>query len=253
MEELLRQLNLTQYEIKAYIALLKVGAVTAYKLGNLSGIPSGRIYDVVESLVSKGLVSVLPGTPKQVKAINPKIGLKALLVQKDREWKSQLSQLQNAINQFEQKKEPEEVSISRGENVYYQNIVEIYGKVKKELFIIAGGLTPHKKGVDLITPTKMIIKKNVDNKMIVPIDKHNIERAKKLIRLGVKLKNSYLKKNMRLHVVDGEYAMITIIGKSEKNRSIIKINQPESVQTLREMFLSLWEKSKEVESPLIRK
>lgn len=56
MEELLRQLNLTQYEIKAYLALLKVEAVTAYQLGSLSRIPTGRIYDVVESLVARGLV-----------------------------------------------------------------------------------------------------------------------------------------------------------------------------------------------------
>lgn len=228
------------------MALLKVDAVTAYQLGNLSKIPSGRIYDVVESLVSKGLAAVLPGTPKLVKAINPKVGLKALLVQKDREWKSQFTQLHNVINKLEQKEEKEEVSLSRGEDVYYQNIVEIYGKVKKELFIIAGPLHPHKKGVDLITPTKIILKNKVDNRMIVPIDKHNVDRAKKLIRLGVQLRNFPLKKNMRLHVVDGKYAMITIIGKSEKDRSIIKINQQESVQSLRELFLSLWKRSKDV-------
>ena len=105
MEELLRQLNLTQYEIKAYLALLKVEAVTAYQLGSLSSIPSGRIYDVVESLVSKGIVSILPGTPRLVKAINPKIGLKALLDKKDREWKKESGQLKHLINKLEKKEE----------------------------------------------------------------------------------------------------------------------------------------------------
>ena len=125
MEELLRQLNLTQYEIKAYLSLLKVEAVTAYQLGSLSQIPSGRIYDVVESLVAKSLVSILPGTPRRIKAIDPKIGLKALLVNKNREWGEKYAELQTVINTLEKKEEQEIVSLSRGEDVYYQNIVDI--------------------------------------------------------------------------------------------------------------------------------
>lgn len=246
MEELLRQLNLTQYEIKAYLALLKVEAVTAYQLGSLSRIPSGRIYDVVESLVAKSLVSVLPGTPRLIKAIDPKIGLKALLVQKNREWGEKYGELQTVIDKLEKKEEQEIVSLSRGEDIYYQNIVNIYTKAKKELFIIAGPLIPHLRDVDLITPTKMILKKKVDNRMIVPIDKENVEVAKKLVHLGVKLRNYQLKKNLRLHIVDGKFAMLTIIEKPKKERTIIKINQEESVQSLREMFISLWEKSREI-------
>lgn len=246
MEELLRQLNLTQYEIKAYLALLKVEAVTAYQLGNLSKVPSGRIYDVVESLVAKGLVSVLPGTPRLIKAIDPKIGLKALLLHKNREWAEKYAGLQTIISKLEKKEEEDTVSLSRGEDVYYQNIVDIYTKAKKELFIIAGPLIPHLRDVDLITPTKMLLKKKVDNRMIVPVDKENIEGAKKLINLGVKLRDYQLKKNLRLHIVDCKFAMLTIIGKPEKERTIIKINQEESVQSLREMFLALWEKSKEL-------
>ncbi|MBI5392418.1 hypothetical protein HZA96_00990 [Candidatus Woesearchaeota archaeon] len=247
MENLLRQLHLTKYEIKAYAALLKANTITAYGLGNLSKVPSGRIYDVVELLISKGLIATLPGTPRLIKAINPKIALKALLNQKEREWKHNFSQLNIIINKLEQKEEQEEVSLAKGEDVYYQNIVDIYSKTKKELFIIAGTLTPHKKSVDLITPTKLIIKKKVDNKMIIPIDENNKERAKKLLRLGVQVRDYQLKKNLRLHIADDKYAMITIIGKSEKDRSIIKINQKESVETLREMFLSLWGRSKKVE------
>ena len=246
MEELLRQLNLTQYEIKAYLALLKVDKVTAYQLGNLSRVPSGRIYDIVESLVSKGLASILPGAPRLIKAVEPKIGLKALLTKKDREWKGKFSQLNHLINKLEKKEEKEIVSLLKGENLYYQNCIELYGKARKELFFIAGGLTPAKKGIDVVTPTKMMVKKGVEVRFIAPIDKHNIKMAKRIIRLGVKVRN-YPVKNLRLHVVDSKYAMITIVDKNNpKNRSIIRINQKESAQTLRKMFLTLWEKSKDI-------
>jgi len=246
MEELLRQLNLTQYEINAYLALLKVDKVTAYQLGNLSRIPSGRIYDVVEALVSKGLVSILPGTPRLVKAINPKIGLKALLDKKNREWKKEAGQLTHLIDKLEKKEEKDIVSLSKGENLYYQNCIELYGRAKKELFFIAGGLTPAKKGIEIMAPTKMMVKRGVEVRFIAPIDKYNIETAKKIKRVGIKIRD-YPVKGLRIHILDGKYAMITIVDKDNpKNRSIIRINQKESAQTLREMFLSLWAKSKEI-------
>ena len=99
--------------------------------------------------MAKGLASVLPGTPRLIKAIDPKIGLKALLVHKNREWNEKSIELQTVIDKLEKKEELETVSLSRGEDVYYQNIVEIYAKAKKELFIIAGPLIPHLRDVDL--------------------------------------------------------------------------------------------------------
>ena len=247
MQELLRQLNLTQYEIKAYLALLKADKVTAYQLGKISRIPSGRIYDVVDSLVSKGIVSVLPGTPRLIKAVDPRICLKALLDKKDRKWKKEVSQLNHLIKNLETKQEKDTVSLSKGIDTYYQNCIEFYGKAKKELLFIAGRLTPAKKGIDVVTPTRLMVKRGVKIKFIVPIDKYNLKIAKKIIRLGVKVRN-YPVKNFKIHIVDGTYAMITIVNKNNSNdRTLIKINQKESVQTLRQMFLSLWEKSKEIE------
>ena len=95
-----------------------------------------------------------------------------------------------------------------------------------------------------MTPTKIMVKRGVEVRFIVPIDKHNIKIAKKIKRTGVKIRD-YPVKGLRMHVVDGKYAMITIVDKNNpKKRNIIKINQKESAQTLREMFLLLWEKSK---------
>lgn len=228
------------------MVLLKIDKVTAYQLGNLSKIPSGRIYDVVESLISKGLIFVLPGTPRLVKAIAPKIALKALLDKKNIVWKRESSQLNHLINKLEQKEENEIVSLSKGENLYYQNVIEMHSKVKNELLDILGRSTVSKKGIDLVTPTKMIIKKGAEIKTILPLSKDNEKVAKQMKRLGIKVRD-YPVKNLRMHIVDGKYAMITIVDKNDsKNKIIIKINQEESVKTLREMFLALWEKSKEI-------
>jgi sugar-specific transcriptional regulator TrmB len=244
MKALLRQLGLNQYEIKAYLELLRVDSVTGYQLGRLSGVPQGRIYDILESLVSKGLVEILPGVPKQVRSIEPRISLKAILAEKDRQWKTERTQIDALIESLDKKEVPEEITLARGESLYYQSCIEIHSQVKKELLTIFGGLTPVSKGIDLLTPTKLNIKSGVDFRVIFPLDKKNKQMAYKMKDLGVKIRN-YPVKNLRMHIADGKYAMLTIVNEP-KRRILIKINQSGAVATLREMFLALWDKAKEI-------
>lgn len=51
----LTKLGLTDYEARAYTALLKENPATAYEIAKLSGIPSSKIYEVIERLVTKGI------------------------------------------------------------------------------------------------------------------------------------------------------------------------------------------------------
>ena len=50
-------LELNRYEAKAYLTLVKMGSMKAVELAEFSGIPRGRIYDVLRSLEAKGLVN----------------------------------------------------------------------------------------------------------------------------------------------------------------------------------------------------
>jgi len=51
--------GLSEYEAKAYIALLGKNPVTAYELARASGIPTSKIYEVLSRLEEKGIVSPL--------------------------------------------------------------------------------------------------------------------------------------------------------------------------------------------------
>lgn len=52
----MKQLGFTEYEVKAYLALLKQHPVNGYALSKESGIPRSRIYDVLKSLQEKQAV-----------------------------------------------------------------------------------------------------------------------------------------------------------------------------------------------------
>ncbi|MGQ9467419.1 MAG: TrmB family transcriptional regulator [Anaerolineae bacterium] len=52
--EKLMALGLSEYEAKAYIALLRESPITGYQLSKLSGVPRSMIYEVVGKLIARG-------------------------------------------------------------------------------------------------------------------------------------------------------------------------------------------------------
>jgi sugar-specific transcriptional regulator TrmB len=56
---MLMDIGLSEYEARAYIALLGKNPVTAYELARVSSIPTSKIYEVLSRLFEKGVVSTL--------------------------------------------------------------------------------------------------------------------------------------------------------------------------------------------------
>jgi len=71
----------TKYEAKVYYALLKHGSLTSTELLKIARIPQARLYDVIERLVSKGLVKVSRSRPAKYSIINPELALKSYIEQ----------------------------------------------------------------------------------------------------------------------------------------------------------------------------
>ena len=67
----LQNLNFTQYESKAYLALLRQGNVTGYELAKNSGIPASKIYQVLNKLVEKEVVLAHDSEPIRYTPIPP--------------------------------------------------------------------------------------------------------------------------------------------------------------------------------------
>jgi HTH-type transcriptional regulator, sugar sensing transcriptional regulator len=69
--ERLVRLGLTLYEARAYVALIRRDGSTPAEIARVAGVPRPRIYDVVDSLVAKGLASERPGRTAKFVAIPP--------------------------------------------------------------------------------------------------------------------------------------------------------------------------------------
>jgi HTH-type transcriptional regulator, sugar sensing transcriptional regulator len=81
----LTRLGLTSYEAKAYLALIRRDSSTAAQVARLSGVPRQRIYDVLASLVERGLASGRPGRVVKYGATAPELALERLVARRREE------------------------------------------------------------------------------------------------------------------------------------------------------------------------
>ncbi len=69
--EKLKRVGLSEYEAKAYLALLNTHLCTATQVSEKSGVPRTKIYSVLEQLKLKGWVRISSGVPMLFKAVDP--------------------------------------------------------------------------------------------------------------------------------------------------------------------------------------
>lgn len=65
-------LDLTEYEIEAYVAVLQYGDLTATQIAERTTVPQPRVYDTVRALHDHGLVDMQESRPMRVLAIEPR-------------------------------------------------------------------------------------------------------------------------------------------------------------------------------------
>ena len=81
----LTDLGLTQYEARAYAALVRRDSFTAAELATESGIPRQRVYDVLATLVARGFARDHQGPVTRFSATDPATVVDALLMMRRRD------------------------------------------------------------------------------------------------------------------------------------------------------------------------
>jgi len=71
----MQRLGLTEYESRAYLALIKMGLSKASELSFFAQIPRSKTYGTLKELARKGLLRAIPGKPELYSAVSPSEGL----------------------------------------------------------------------------------------------------------------------------------------------------------------------------------
>ncbi len=237
MEEELKEYGLTEKEAKLFLVCLKTGEATANRLAELIDIPRSTVYDLLQKLLNKGLISTtIKGSKAYFIANNPKVLLKSL---DDKRYKIEriIPQLLNIQNQIHEKP-----------------IAEIYEGRKGVIFALDSVLN-NAKSIKLIGSRKNainVIEYHPDNFIAKRIEKkipikqilEDSPEARKLKSLKYS-KVKYLEsiKNSKNVIFIYNDTVINLILGPEL--SVIKIQSIEYAESQEILFDEMWKNAKD--------
>lgn len=233
-EEQLKELGLTDNEVKIYLLLLKHSLMNPSDISQKLGLHRGYIYDALERMQEKGVVStLLKSNKKYYRAIDPKnlVELLKLRLENFRKIVPKLRAL------MEIKKEDIKVELHKGKRVYRTLIKDIIGSLKRgdEVYLMGvdeGVLLKEVEPIYLKQYLNLIKSKKIKEKIVIK------KGARKLDYPNLSYKEvsrDYIGKTAQ--VIYKDKVAMFIMGNPH---NLILIENEDVAETYRKQFEFMW-------------
>lgn len=247
--EILEEIGLTKTEIKIYIALLKLGESTTTNLIREAEIHASKVYEYLDRLISKGLVTYSIKSNKKHFSVTDPIFLKEFLKEKQNNLDNQSKKIDDLIPELikMQKFEKDKIEFQvyegiKGIKSFYEHILEAMDSKDVSHLIGAPKIANEILEAYLLDWHKRRIKKGIHCKYIYDSDVRSYgEVRKKMKDTEVK----YLPKNISSPMwieISKDYVGIGHI--KSKNAVIFSIKDKEIAKGYLDYFEILWKASK---------
>ncbi|MFW5704515.1 MAG: TrmB family transcriptional regulator [Nanoarchaeota archaeon] len=233
LNQFLTDLGLTNLEIRIYDMLLNYGPSLASKISQKTGIHRRNVYDALERLSQKGLVSYIKENNTKLYSVNnPKL-IHEQLKQKSQEFETLLPELLNKYNQENEKKETLFFTGKEGLKQIFEDQLE----KAQETLIIATAVHVEETIRYFFPRFERIRKeKNIKTKMIMDESADNKKDLKKIPLNEIKFLKNFNKSAMSQYIYGNNVAIVLWT----ENPFAILIRQKEIAQGFREEFEFFW-------------
>jgi sugar-specific transcriptional regulator TrmB len=167
----LTRLGLTTYEARAYVALVTRDSFTAAQVARQANLPRQRIYDVLSTLVEKGLASARPGTVVKYAAVAPDAAIERLveghrreMAEIERSAAEMVSQLAPAFKAGQQHTDPlEYIEVLRDPGAINERFGELQAQIRDEILVFTKPpyATPPQENVEGLEVTRSHVARSV--------------------------------------------------------------------------------------------
>jgi sugar-specific transcriptional regulator TrmB len=263
------ELGLTPYESQAYISLMIYGPLSPSELAKKSDIPRPRAYDVLRSLMEKGLLMEQSGKPSIYTAISPEQGLRNLFVTIEKETLTQLQEKRKTVEKLKQtlsqtyerskklKLEKSKVWFTHRDTAFIAIYSEAIRNSEKQFLVASTGTKPPEK--EILEAVKYALKKGATVKVVRQINEQwtlqEIKEYEQVIKAGSQVR--YLSINeipLRFMTFDDKDVIIVFPSESERAKSqeleALWLRIPPLAKILRRQFEELWNKARPI-TPMI--
>lgn len=255
----LRELGLNTYEARTYLTLLGKDSFTPSQVADYSGVPRQRIYDILATLVERGLVISRPGRRgTKYSAVSPQPALHTLLrAEQSRLIKLQhtttelIERLSHVYDEGQSETSPlDYIEVLRGSASLNQRFADIENNCKRELLVFtkppyARPPQENTEGIELLKRHIIVRSIYTDSALIDQNDRKSIhyfiqngEQARFVDELPLKL-----------IIADETTVMFALedplVGRSDL--TYLAIENPQLAQLLKRAFNALWEQGETFE------
>ena len=173
-EELFAQLGFNALESEVYVALLKLGPQTAYKIGKLINKPTANVYKAVEVLGKEGAIEITEGEVRICKALP----IETVIKQLESAYKRKGEQAIEALNLVKEEKGEEGIFKLQTTESVIQRAREMISRAKSIIVVDAfpGTLTKiaadlnevAKAGIEIFVQAYEPVKLNKKINLVIP-------------------------------------------------------------------------------------
>lgn len=206
--------GLSEYESKVYSSLVFMGTSKAGMISKESEVPQSKIYEVLDQLMSKQLVEVFEGRPKEFRAAEPENALKRLLEEKVKEIESVKSQVES-MSGFLKESKKEEVGggvwIVKGDRFkeFFNKTADMLERSEKYVYAITRDFS---RSASFAESLNRCMKRGVKVRVVgmEKINQMNYYRALWYKDKGIEVRSFDAKVHPRVIVVDGKEVLLRL-------------------------------------------
>ncbi len=233
-EQELKELGLTDNEVRIYLVLLKNGSLNPYQIAEKLGLHRGYVYDSLERMQEKGAVNfVLINNKKHYQAVDP-----GSLVELLRLKLESLERIVPDLKKLKQvEKEDTQVELHKGRFVYRNLIKDMIATMRKNetaylIGIDEDVLSKEIEPIYLKRYLNVIKKKNIKEKIIIKKGGKRLKHANLIYR---ELNKEFIGKTAQ--IVYGNKVAVFILGTPYY---LMVIENKDVAETYRKQFEALW-------------
>ena len=238
MEAELQELGLSENETQVYLTLLKTGPLTSYALSKKTNLSRGYLYELLDKLHKKGIISEISIEGKKHYQAAPPKQLISLLQYKLENLQSILPKLEKIKNQW---KEETKIDVFRGKYAYKTLLKDVISTIKTNSEVLTLGID--EKILMSLEPTylkryfSLSQKKKVKEKVLVKEGTKPLQQAK--FTKYKYLPEAFIGKVVQF-IYENKVAILTL----SEPLNLIIIEDKEIASTYRTQFNIFWKIAK---------
>jgi len=225
MEEY-EEFKIKKNEAKVYEQLVRLGKIGSGDLSRESGVPYGKIYNILDSLINKGLAEVIPEKTKKFVPTSPKHLIE--FIEEKQKKLEKAKEKAKKMKQFYDVKEKNPIVMEIGRKGFYKIVKEL--KHAEDYNYTIKWTSEYRP--DWAENLRKNLKKGRDIKTLTRYDKETEKDEKEYLKINKNIRK-FSNEGVAMSIIDNEQVMIALI----KSNVTLMVRDKPLAKIMKQMFL----------------